>query len=465
MDSAPHILLFPFMSKGHTTPLLHFALTLLRRSISVTVVTTAANCPFIADFLAGTAASVVTLPFPAAATIPAGIESTDKLPSMSMPLFYDFASATSAMQPHFETLLETLPRVTLMVTDFFLWWTLHSAKKFAVPRLILTCMSCYSGSLTIEAMASGILGGAQPDDELLALTRFPWIKLSKEDFDKSFRNPKPGDPGLEFNTKAISSMQDCYGVLVNSFYELEPTFVDYLNTHSSLKYWCVGPFHLTQTTTNNLNQTPKTKPSWVTWLDEKLEEKQRVLYVAFGSQAEISQEQVEEIAMGLAESKVNFMWVVRKPEWALPERFEERVEGRGVVVREWVDQREILGHESVEGFVSHCGWNSVVESVCAAVPVVAWPMMAEQFLNARMVVEELGVGLRVETRDGSLRGFVERGGLRRVVSEVMVGETGERVRERVRELAHMAKVATREGGSSWSTLNSLLHKTCGSHSY
>nr|UTM61885.1 UDP-glycosyltransferase 15413 [Pueraria montana var. lobata] len=456
------------MSKGHTIPLLHLAQILLRRSISVTVVTTAANRPFISESLNGTAASVVTLPFPAAAAaaanIPSGVESTDKLPSMTMPLFYEFATATSAMQPHFEQLLETLtPRVSFMVTDGFLWWTLHSAKKLGIPRYVYFGMSCYSVTLSIEAMRSGILGGPQPDHELVALTGFPWIRLCKEDFDFDMRNPDPNSPGFVFNMKTLSSTRDSYGMLVNSFYELEPTFVDYVNTESSPKSWCVGPFCLAEWKPKVYEGGVNVKPTWVRWLDEKLEEKGRVLYVAFGSQAEISREQLQEIAMGLEESKVSFLWVIRKDEWGLPDGFEERVKGRGMVIREWVDQREILMHESVEGFVSHCGWNSVLESVCAGVPIVAWPMMAEQFLNARMVEEEVKVGLRVETCDGSVRGFVKREGLKKTVKEVMEGEKGKKAREKVRELADMAHKAVEEGASSWSTLNLLLNETCASH--
>ncbi|KAK7272844.1 hypothetical protein RIF29_13884 [Crotalaria pallida] len=201
------------------------------------------------------------------------------------------------------------------------------------------------------------------------------------------------------------------------------------------------------------------KPRWIQWLDKKLEEKCSVLYVAFGSQAEISNEQLQEIGKGLEESMVNFLWVIRKNEWGLPEGFEERVGNRGIVVREWVDQREILMHESVEGFLSHCGWNSVLESICAGVPILAWPMMAEQHLNARMVEEEIKVGLRVETCNGSVRGFVKWEGLRKTVKELMEGEKGREGRKKVMELANMAKNAMQEGGSSWSTLNLLLQET------
>ncbi|KAE9604862.1 hypothetical protein Lal_00036939 [Lupinus albus] len=455
-----HVVLFPFMSKGHTIPLLHFArLLLLRHNTAVTVFTTPSNHPFVAASLHGTTASIVVLPFP---TVD-GIESTDQLPSMS--LFYKFATTTATMQPHFEHALEyeiTIPRITFMVTDSFLWWTLQSATKFNVPRFAYFGMSCYSVCLLKEAAISGMLGGTQPDDELVTLTRFPWIKLCKNDFEAEFRNLDPKSVAYEFNMKLMSAIGDSYGMLVNSFYELEHVFVDHINTEPSPKSWCVGPFCFAQQTPN-IHLIPGEKPRWFEWLDEKLEEKGSVLYVAFGSQAEISDEQLNEIAKGLEESMVNFLWVIRKGEWDLPDGFEERVEKRGIVVREWVDQWEILMHESVEGFLSHCGWNSVLESICAGVPILAWPMMAEQHLNARMVDEEIKIGLRVETCDGSVRGFVKCEGLRKSVKELMEGEKGREGRKKVMELADIAKNAIKEGGSSCSTLNLLLQEICTLH--
>ncbi|XP_020980878.1 UDP-glycosyltransferase 90A1-like [Arachis duranensis] len=457
-NSSFHALLFPFMSKGHTIPLLHFARLLLRRNFSVTLFTTTANRPFIADSLSGTAASIVTLPFTVSTTnndIPPGIESTDKLPSMS--LFFEFAMATASIQPHFEQALETLPRVSFMVTDGFLWWTLQSANKFHIPRLVFFGMSCYSVSVFREAEMQGIFRGPQPDDELVELTRFPWIKICKEDLEPSSRNAEPGSIPYEFNVKSVGASVNSYGTVVNSFYELEPLFVDYLKTtNTSHKYWCVGPLCLA----DDVGSFSGTKePKWMTWLHQK--KKCSVLYVAFGSQAEISNEELEEIAMGLEESMVSFLWVIRKKDWVLPKGFEERVEGRGMAVREWVDQREILNDERVGGYVSHCGWNSVVESVCGGVPMVAWPMMAEQHVNARMVEEELKVGIRMETCDGKVRGSVKREGVSKCVKELMEGERGIQLRQNVKVLARLARMAVQEGGSSWSALDHLIHELCG----
>lgn len=158
---------------------------------------------------------------------------------------------------------------------------------------------------------------------------------------------------------------------------------------------------------------------------------------------------------------MNFLWVVRKKESELGEGFEERVKETGIVVREWVDQKEILMHQSVQGFLSHCGWNSVLESICAGVPILAWPMMAEQPLNARMVVEEIKVGLRVETCDGTVKGLVKWEGLMKMVRELMEGEMGKEVRIKVEELAELAKMAMEENtGSSWRTLDMLINEFC-----
>ncbi|XP_028778570.1 UDP-glycosyltransferase 90A1 [Neltuma alba] len=452
----PHVLLIPFMAKGHTIPLLDFARLLLRRNASVTVVTTPANRPFVTESLQNTTgASIVDIPFPAnVPEIPAGVESTDQLSSMS--LFYKFTSATVHMQPHFERMLETLPRISFMVSDGFLWWTLHSASKFGIPRLVYYGMSSYAVAVCREAAISGIFNGPQPDDESVKLNRFPWIWLSKNDVEPEFRNPDPKSLSFEFHMNVFSSTSQSFGMVVNSFYELEPVYIDYMKEQADHKpYYCVGPLCLAEEPKINISEGSR-KPTWMEWLDEK----QEILYIAFGSQAEISSEQLKEIAIGLEESTVEFMWVIRKKEWELPQGFEERAEKRGIVVREWVDQREILMHESVKGFLSHCGWNSVLEGICAGVPILAWPMMAEQHLNAKMVEEDIKVGMRVDTHSDSVRGLVKGERVRTMVRELMEGEKGREVRKKVTELAETAKKAVAEGGSSWRALDSLPAEAC-----
>ncbi|PKI63485.1 hypothetical protein CRG98_016152 [Punica granatum] len=152
-----------------------------------------------------------------------------------------------------------------------------------------------------------------------------------------------------------------------------------------------------------------------------------------------------------------FLWVVRVPPqndeaWRaisepnpgiglfLPDGFVERTKERGFVVESWVPQVAVLNHSSVGGFVTHCGWNSVLEAVCAGVPMLAWPLYAEQKLNCNYLVEEVRVALPLEER----------------VTELMSSEKGEAVRERVFAMKEEAAEALREGGSSHSALAELF---------
>ncbi|KAK4845699.1 hypothetical protein QYF36_008053 [Acer negundo] len=285
-DCSHHVILFPFMSKGHTIPLLHLAHLLLRLPrVAVTVFTTPANHPFISNFLVNTTASIVNLPFPEnVAGIPPGIESTDKLPSIS--LYVPLARATKLMQPDFERAVQDMPRVSFLVSDGFLWWTLESV---GVNRTLL----------------------ARPksDDELITVTGFPWIKVTRNDFDPVFTDTEPKGPPFELFIDQVTAASNSYGTIVNSFYELEPVFVEHWNREAKPKAWCVGPLCLAAPP-----RIQHQKPSWIEWLDQKLEQGSSVLYVAFGTQADISPEQLKEISSGLEESNVNFLWVIRNKE-------------------------------------------------------------------------------------------------------------------------------------------------------
>ncbi|KAM1712695.1 hypothetical protein ACFX12_023540 [Malus domestica] len=157
---------------------------------------------------------------------------------------------------------------------------------------------------------------------------------------------------------AVAAAARSYGI-INSFYELEPVLTGYWNTECGPKVWCVGPFFpLAQ---DEQHKDHGDKPTWFDWMDKKQEEGSRVLYVAFGSQAELSAEQIQEIALGLENSMVKFLWVIRSKEYSSEaaswdiEGFQERVTEREMVVKEWVDQMRVLLHECVQGFVSHCG--------------------------------------------------------------------------------------------------------------
>ncbi|MBA0552232.1 hypothetical protein Golob_023062, partial [Gossypium lobatum] len=126
---------------------------------------------------------------------------------------------------------------------------------------------------------------------------------------------------------------------------------------------------------------------------------------------------------------------------------------RGKVVKSWAPQVAVLNHDSVGGFVTHCGWNSVLESVCAGVPMVAWPLYAEQRFNRVLLVEEMKIALpMVESETG----FVDSSEVEKRVRELMEWEQGKLVRERTVAMKHAAKAAMSEGGSSRLALAKLF---------
>ena len=62
---------------------------------------------------------------------------------------------------------------------------------------------------------------------------------------------------------------------------------------------------------------------------------------------------------------------------------------------EWLPQNDLLGHKDIKAFVSHVGFNSLYESAYHGVPVVAVPLFADQFTNAKKA-EQFGLGIAVD---------------------------------------------------------------------
>lgn len=173
------------------------------------------------------------------------------------------------------------------------------------------------------------------------------------------------------------------------------------------------------------------------WLDDQ--QKRSVIYVALGSEVTPSQDQLSELAHGLELSGVAFFWVLRKASGSgesdsvvLPEGFEERVSGRGMVWRRWAPQLKILSHDSVGGFLTHCGWSSIVEGLMFGRPLITLPFLVDQGLNSRVVVErQLGVEIARNELDGSYTSD----SVADSVKLVMIEDEGKKLREKAEEIS------------------------------
>lgn len=163
--------------------------------------------------------------------------------------------------------------------------------------------------------------------------------------------------------------------------------------------------------------------------------------------------------MALESLGQNFILVVG--EGCVLHGFEEKVTDQGLIIKGWAPQKLILEHRAIGGFVTHCGWNSILEGVIAGLPMLTWPLHAEQFYNEKLVTDVLKIGVQIGStkwlnkvgNESFLTGKEEiMDGLRRL----MTGEEAQGMRCRVRELKELARKAISEGGSSYSDLNALI---------
>ncbi|KAI5053960.1 hypothetical protein GOP47_0031145, partial [Adiantum capillus-veneris] len=179
-----------------------------------------------------------------------------------------------------------------------------------------------------------------------------------------------------------------------------------------------------------------------------------VLFVAFGSLANMGGDQVKELAEGLEASGQAFLWVIRTDDTLsnlLPEGFLDRTKDRGLIIS-WAPQLEVLSHAAVGGFITHCGWNSLTENLSLrAVPMICWPQLAEQRLNKRLVVDKWKVGLELQEEGG----IVKKSELEKMIKELMQGEVGRELRTRGLEFKETILSAVQEGGSSKDCLKAL----------
>ncbi|CAH2056802.1 unnamed protein product [Thlaspi arvense] len=195
-----------------------------------------------------------------------------------------------------------------------------------------------------------------------------------------------------------------FGVVVNSFTELEGGCAEEYEKAIKKKVWCVGPVSLCNRAVSDKfergNRASIDEKTCLNWLDSM--QPNSVLYACLGSQCRLVPSQLIELGLGLEASNHPFIWVIKIGErfeelekWFVEEKFEERIKGRGLLIKGWAPQLLILSHPATKAFLTHCGWNSTIEGVCSGVPLVTWPMFAEQFFNEKLVVEILRVGVRV----------------------------------------------------------------------
>ncbi|XP_019152334.1 PREDICTED: 7-deoxyloganetic acid glucosyltransferase-like [Ipomoea nil] len=264
------------------------------------------------------------------------------------------------------------------------------------------------------------------------------------------------DLAVLYYTEARLAVQ-ARGLILNTFEDLEGPILSQIRTKYPNVY-TIGPLHAhlkatlasKSTHSNSLLQEDET---CMAWLDSQ--EPKSVIYVSFGSISVITRQQLMEFWYGLVNSGKKFLWVMRSDlvagkddeESPIPSELEEGTKANGYIVG-WAPQEAVLDHPAVGGFLTHSGWNSTLESIVAGVPMICWPLFADQQTNSRFVGEVWKLGL-------DMKDVCDRSSVEKLIRELMEKRKGEFL-ERAENMAKLGKQAISEGGSSYCNFDCLI---------
>ncbi|KAJ7949851.1 Glycosyltransferase [Quillaja saponaria] len=329
--------------------------------------------------------------------VPEGYEFAGK-PQEEIELFMK-AAPESFLKSVVAAVVETGREVSCLVTDAFFWFAAEMAEDMGVP----------------------------------------WV---------AFWTAGPASLSTHVYTDTIRNKIGDEGVFINSFQELDPIISNDLNSKFN-KYLNVGPFNLISPPPPPPQPPIISKASGcIPWLDKQ--KVASVAYISFGSVTVPPSDELVALAEALEAISVPFIWSLRDNlKVHLPNGFLEKTKMQGMVIP-WAPQSDILRQGAIGAFVTHCGWNSFLESVVGEVPMICRPFFGDQRLNARMIKEVWEIGVRVEG------GVFTKSGIMKSLDLVLLQEKGKRMREKMKGLKELAEIAIGPKGSSTENYDTLL---------
>jgi len=410
-----HVVFLPFPTPGHMIPMIDTARIFAMHGVNVTIITTHANAltfqkTIDSDFNSGYSIKTHLIQFPSAQVgLPGGVENIKDGTSLEM--YGKISRGIWMLQNQIEVLFQDL-QPDCIVTDMLYPWTVEAAAKLGIPRI-----HYYSSSYFSNCAAHFIMK-YRPQDKLVSETQqftIPGLPHTIEMTPLQLPDwLRTKNRAAAFFEPVFESEKRSYGTLYNSFHELESDYEKLSNTTMGIKSWSVGPVSAwankndeSKTNRGHVEKNFGKETELLNWLNSKQNES--VLYVSFGSVNRLDNAHIVEIAHGLENSGHNFIWVVRKKERDESENdflqeFEERMKEckKGYIIWNWAPQLLILDHPATGGIVTHCGWNSILESVNSGLPMIAWPMSEEQFYNEKLLVDVLKIGVPVGAKENKL---------------------------------------------------------------
>ncbi|XP_047968632.1 mogroside IE synthase-like [Salvia hispanica] len=445
-EHKPHCLILPYPSQGHINPMIQFSKRLAHKGITITF---AVPQGVLTSSAAGNniAVEIISDGYDSTAAR-ADVDPRDHLLSFK-------TAGTESTTRLIEKLQEEGRPVDCVVYDAFMPWGLAVAKSKGLFGAVFFTQTS-SVNVIYYNVFKGLLKVPVSEREIV-LPGLPPLAVS--DLPSFIVDPEKYPGALELLVGQFEGVEDSDFVFVNSIYELEEEANEWMKKSMSVK--TIGPaipsIYLDKRIPHDKSyglSLFKSDDIYMRWLQQR--SPKSVIYVSFGSIAKLEKHEMEELATALKLTGKHFLWVVRSSEVSkLPENFADEASGKGLIVS-WCSQLEVLAHEAIGCFVTHCGWNSTLEALSLGVPMVGVPWWSDQATNAKFVMDVWKMGVRAYPNDGGVVGHEE---LVRCVNCVMEGEGAEEIRENARKWKELAKGAVDEGGTSDRNIQEFVSNT------
>ncbi|KAG7597939.1 UDP-glucuronosyl/UDP-glucosyltransferase [Arabidopsis suecica] len=468
----PHVVCVPYPAQGHINPMLKVAKFLHVRGFHVTFVNTVYNHN---RLLRSRGANALDgLPSFRFESIPDGLPENGVDATQDIPALCE-STMKNCLVP-FKKLLqrintrEDVPPVSCIVSDGSMSFTLDVAEELGVPEVLFwTPSAC--GFMAYLHFYLFIEKGLCPVKDESCLTKeyldtvIDWIpsmkNLKLKDIPSFIRTTNPNDIMLNFIVRETCRAKRASAIILNTFDDLEHDIIRSMQSILPPVY-PIGPLHLL--VNREIEEDSeigrmgsnlwKEETECFGWLDTKAPNS--IVYVNFGSITIMTTTQLVEFAWGLAATGKEFLWVMRPDSVAgegavIPSEFLAETADRRMLTS-WCPQEKVLSHPAIGGFLTHCGWNSTLESLSCGVPMVCWPFFAEQQTNCKFSCDEWEVGIEIG-------GDVKREEVEAVVRELMDGKKGKKMREKAEEWRRLAEKATElPCGSSVINFETIVNK-------
>lgn len=349
--------------------------------------------------------------------------------------------------------------VSCIISNPFIPWVCDVAESLALPSALLWVQSCACFAAYYHYYHDLIPFPTEADPEIDV--QLPCMPLLKYHEVPTFMHHSTVYP---FLTRMIidqfENLDKPFGIFMETFQELELEVIDYMSKIFPIR--TIGPLFKNQN--ENVTGDLLTPDDCLEWLDSK--PPSSVVYISFGSIVKLVQEQVNEIAHGLLNSCLFFLWVMRPPPRrisgdepvVLPDGFLEKVGEKGKIVK-WSPQEKVLAHPSISCFLTHCGWNSSMESLSSGVPIVAFPQWGDQVTNAKYLEEVFKIGIRVSRGENNgdwIKRIVSREEIEKCLIQATSGPAAVELKNNALKWKKEAEAAVADGGSSHKNIQAFV---------